>query len=310
MNTSKQVNAMIGLLGLLVLILGAYFVNEGNRQAEATDEIVERNVERGSNIFVNNCRGCHGVDGKGPEEGAIAPAINNPAFLILGEDNDFGVEATSAGVADGIRAFLRNTISCGRTGTFMPPWSQNFGGPLSDEQVNQVVILLTTPGAWEIEQELGAEHDAETGATRADILVADPSALSLTESNCGQYSALTALPFRTREDPRIAVATPAPGETATPTDGTPAGGGEPTVQGIPVADFFQASCAACHGADRAGITGLGLPLTPSALTQPDEFYFDTISNGRPGTVMPSWSANGLTDDEIHTLVTFLKTVEP
>jgi len=309
MNTSKQVNAMIGLLGLLVVILGAYFINEGNRQAEATDEIIERNIERGARLFVANCRGCHGVSGLGAGEGAIAPALNNPAFLIIPEDNDFGVEPTSQGVADGIKAFLRNTITCGRTGTFMPPWSQEFGGPLSDEQINQIVVLLTTPGGWDIEHEIGAEHDEETGDTPETILVTDPSTLSLTASNCGQYTAITALPFRTREDPRIAVATPAPGETATPGE-TPSGGGEPTVQGLPVADFFQASCSPCHGADRAGIPGLGLPLTPSALTQPDEFYFDTISNGRPGTVMPSWSANGLTDDEIHTLVTFLKTVEP
>ena len=83
-----------------------------------------------------------------------------------------------------------------------------------------------------------------------------------------------------------------------------------TQQGVPVADFFQATCAACHGADRAGIPGLGLPLTPDALTEPDDFYFNTIAEGRPGTVMPSWRANGLTDEEIQTLVEFITTVEP
>jgi len=217
MNTSKQVNAMIGLLGLLVLILGAYFVNESNRQAEATEEIVQRNIERGSNIFINNCRTCHGVEGKGPEEGAIAPAIHTDAFLILGADNEFGAPETPAGVADGIRAFLHNTIACGRTGTFMPTWAQEFGGPLSDEQINQVVTLLTTPGGWETALELGAEHDAETGATAADIIVTDPSSLSVTEKNCGQYTGQTAAPFRTRDPFAAAGGEATPTETAEPT---------------------------------------------------------------------------------------------
>lgn len=226
MNTSKQVNAMIGLLGLLVVILGAYFINEGTRQADATAEIVERDTERGSRIFINNCRGCHGVEGKGPEEGAIGPALNSAAFLILGEDNEFGVDATTQGVADGIRAFLGNTITCGRTGTFMPAWSQSFGGPLSDTQVLQVVTLLTTPGAWEIEHELGTEHDEETGDTAEDIIVTDPSTLSVTASNCGQYTSAAAAPFRTRDPFDTSGggdATPAPTEAPTAVGTAPAG---------------------------------------------------------------------------------------
>jgi mono/diheme cytochrome c family protein len=310
MNTSKQVNAMIGLLGLLLLMLGAYFVYESTRQAEADEHLTERNAERGARIFVNNCRSCHGMEGLGPEEGAIAPQLNTSAFLILDEDNEYGAEPTAQGEADGIRNFLRNTITCGRTGTFMPPWSEDHGGALSATRIDQVVTLITE-GRWDLVEEIGAEHDAETGDTAEEIVITDASTLSQTQSNCGQFNAVTALPFRTREDPRLVTAVP---DGETPPAGTPEPGGtEPaggSVQSVPVADFFQATCAACHGADRAGITGLGLPLTPDALTQPDEFYFDTIAEGRPGTVMPSWRANGLTDEEIQTLVEFITTVEP
>ena len=313
MNTSKQVNAMIGLLGLLLVILGGYFAYESTRQAHADEELTERNAERGARIFVSNCRTCHGMEGLGPDEGAIAPRLNNPAFLILDEDEaaEHGVEPTSQGIADGIRTFLFDTIACGRTGTFMPPWSQEHGGSLSETRIEQVVTLITE-GRWDLVEEYAAEHDEETGDTRETVLVTDPSTLSQTQSNCGQYNAVSALEFRTREDPRIPTTPPdggTPGATAEPGE-TPAGGEGGMVQGVPVADFFQATCAACHGADRAGIPGLGLPLTPDALTQPDEFYFNTIAEGRPGTVMPSWRANGLTDEEIQTLVEFITTVEP
>ena len=100
--------------------------------------------------------------------------------------------------------------------------------------------------------------------------------------------------------------TPAAGGEGGAPEGDPAAG---VVQGLPVGDFFQANCAVCHGADRAGITGLGLPLTPTALTQPDEFYHETIANGRAGTAMPAWSPQ-LSDEDISALVQFIKHVEP
>ncbi len=91
-------------------------------------------------------------------------------------------------------------------------------------------------------------------------------------------------------------------------DGGEATGAADTVQGEPVADFFAANCAVCHGQNREGLVGPA--LTPESLTEADEFYFETIRDGRPGTAMPSWAAAGLTDSDINALVTFITTVEP
>lgn len=38
---------------------------------------------------------------------------------------------------------VTNTIICGRVGTGMQPWSQAQGGPLSDEQIRQLTVLIT-----------------------------------------------------------------------------------------------------------------------------------------------------------------------
>ena len=81
-----------------------------------------------------------------------------------------------------------------------------------------------------------------------------------------------------------------------------------TVQGKEVARFYQLNCSSCHGLDQQGIVGPA--LTVAALTQDDQFYIDTIANGRPGTVMPSWTANGLTIPEIRALVHWLKEGAP
>jgi mono/diheme cytochrome c family protein len=318
MNTGKQVNAMIGLLALLVLVLGAYAINEGNRQAHEREHILEREIIRGSKIFVNNCRGCHGMEGKGSEEGAFAPQVHNDAFLIIDEHNqDF--EATPAGDAEKIRTFLRNTISCGRTGSPMPTWAERYGGPLSDTKINQLVLLLTTPGAWEVYNEISDEHleevypdihdrDEAFEKDRAATIVksSDVPTLTVTEANCGQYTGTTASEFRIRDPFVPKGATPAAGGGEPKTKAPPSG---PLVKGLAVADFFRANCAVCHGQNRQG--GVGPALTPQRLTNTDEFYANTIANGRPGTPMPAWRQTaGLTDEEIQNLVTFVKTTNP
>lgn len=44
---------------------------------------------------------------------------------------------------------LTNTITCGRVGTAMPAWSQVQGGPLSDEQIRQLMVLITE-NRWDL----------------------------------------------------------------------------------------------------------------------------------------------------------------
>ncbi|MSQ35956.1 MAG: c-type cytochrome [Dehalococcoidia bacterium] len=247
MNTSKQVNIMIGVLGLSVLMFGAYMLNEGNRQAEARTEITERVAERGARLFVNNCRNCHGMEG----EGHVGPPLNVKAFLILGEENQYGALPTSQGEVELVHNFLFNTISCGRTGTFMPTWAQRFGGSLSDTQVKQLVTMITE-GRWDLVKEIGAEHDyaqfkdtykgalpglsehariarIAAGEVPADvkekvskqILEQTPALLSAVTRNCGQFTSETGADVRNR-DPLSA--TPPP-TVASPTQ-APSGGGD------------------------------------------------------------------------------------
>ena len=49
------------------------------------------------------------------------------------------------------------------------------------------------------------------------------------------------------------------------------------------------------------------------MTESDDFYIDTITNGRTGTAMPAWGASAggtLTPEEVANMVAFLKNVEP
>ena len=76
MNTSKQVNLMIGLLFIAFLFFGAYIAREQLRAEEADVHQNEELVHRGAELYHNNCMSCHGLVG----EGNIGPALNSDFF--------------------------------------------------------------------------------------------------------------------------------------------------------------------------------------------------------------------------------------
>jgi len=305
MNTSKQVNVMIGLLFVAFMVFSAYIVTEPDRQATAREGQHETSVNRGAALYVANCRTCHGMVGLGGEEGALAPKLNSNAFLILGEDNEYGLPATPEGEARAIHDFVFNSIACGRVNSAMPVWSERYGGPMSETQIEYLVELITS-GEWDVVEHQGEVHDEETGDDASTIVMppAEAGTLALTTGNCGQYQGAVASEFRNRDPFADPNAPGTGGEPVIPDDPNAA----TEVQGVLVGTFYTNNCAVCHGPERQG--GVGPALTPDVLTQSDDFYHQTIAEGRPGTAMPSWTAAGLTDDEITNLVNFIKNVEP
>jgi mono/diheme cytochrome c family protein/plastocyanin len=156
-NTSKQVNVIIGLLFVGALATLLYYLWDGQRESNATERQMVENSERGGFLFARNCSSCHGLTGKGvTERGGLPGAVLNDEARRL----------TSAGPLAVEQARLRDTISCGRVGTLMPPWSQEQGGPLNDFQIDQLVALIT-----------GTMPPPEGVVTQDDIL-ADPNAIS------------------------------------------------------------------------------------------------------------------------------------
>ena len=75
-------------------------------------------------------------------------------------------------------------------------------------------------------------------------------------------------------------------------------------EGKAVDAAFRDSCSGCHGPNREGATGPA--LIPGRLGSDDDFYFDIIKAGRPGTVMPAWGPTGMTDEEIWALVGYIR----
>lgn len=83
---------------------------------------VEGDPNRGAVLFAENCAVCHGKKAEGRIGAPLAkdwPAIRTDLRL-------------------------RETISRGVTGSFMPAWSQANGGPLTDEEIADLVAYILT----------------------------------------------------------------------------------------------------------------------------------------------------------------------
>ncbi len=87
-------------------------------------------------FFATTCASCHGSTGQGT---AVAPALNQEAIRT----------------AD--TAWLIETISNGRSGTAMPAWSVEFGGPLTSEQIADMAAFLQA-GNWDKAAEIAADQ--------------------------------------------------------------------------------------------------------------------------------------------------------
>ncbi len=134
MNTSKQVNVMIGLMFVTLIGVLLYFIWDDVRAEDATEKQIAENAERGGRLFSLNCRRCHGMNGLGPLENVNLPGL--PLNLEANRPDELGELMNR-------QTRILDTIRCGRVGTLMPAWSENQGGFLNDFQIEQLVALIT-----------------------------------------------------------------------------------------------------------------------------------------------------------------------
>lgn len=149
MNEKKEnytAHIAAGLIITLLVIVGmaVYMLNEPERLAMAQEVFINEREERGQIIYEEQCSSCHGALG----EGGIGPALNDREKLKSTHDD-----------------VIFSVVRSGVPGTVMPAWSIDFGGPLTDEDVRDVVAYVR---AWEptapVIEDVVFEPDAAQGA--------------------------------------------------------------------------------------------------------------------------------------------------
>lgn len=151
-----QVKVAIGTIALMLtmVIFGYSALREPTRLDRFTAAELGRSIETGAHLYQANCSNCHGVNGlseecydlgSGEQIGCIGLVLNNRA-LLCGDTTDRMIAMNWEGTKEG---FIRSTISSGRPGTEMPTWSEQFGGPLRDDQVRNITQFVLN---WETEE--------------------------------------------------------------------------------------------------------------------------------------------------------------
>jgi mono/diheme cytochrome c family protein len=321
----------------LAIFIPAYWLPETQRQTAFQDKMDQASVERGKVIFQPpeqlppnadplqfkkvekslslgmGCANCHGGDASGGQNVFTDPVTGNKVVYKVPPLNNVFQRWDEDTV--------RFTIEQGRPGTDMPTWGVDYGGPMTEMMVNDVIAYLhSLPG-----NQPGAAPPLPASCSHLPKTSTTPSPTPSSGGNGGGGSA-----------------TPTPSQTEGPF-------GERKPQTKVSAQvmncgksIFMARCAVCHGPQGQGkqdtrevpLPGTGVPGVPLAkgpvwyqgmalwhgdvqhLTETEHFF--TIVNGRRFAFMPPWGEspaqgipvppNPLSDDQINAVMQYERTL--
>ena len=175
----KLVQITVGILAVIItfVILLVVGLNEPTRMATETASQKGKSIEEGALLFGEYCKGCHGPQAKGVE--GLCPPLNDPYF--------FNGRLKEIGYPGALSDYVKATISGGRLKSTrpekyagaMPPWSQDFGGPLRPDQVNNLVDYILN-----FEKTAGEELGMPTPTPVANDPVSRGKAIFLGKGTC------------------------------------------------------------------------------------------------------------------------------
>jgi mono/diheme cytochrome c family protein len=161
------------LMAITAVGLPLYWLNEPGRQSGAIENFDQTFINRGARLFAPtgdggyNCAGCHGAEGVGGQA---------PPFTLNDDKGEFVATVTWRAPALNTVLLryseeeLRQILVYGRPGTPMPAWGAEGGGPLTTQQIDELIaylgsIQLTSAEAQEeVEVALRAELGLGEGA--------------------------------------------------------------------------------------------------------------------------------------------------
>jgi mono/diheme cytochrome c family protein len=146
------------------LFFPVYWFFEPERMANRETQFHEQSVERGRKYFALHqdpktgaenfdaieCARCHGLNATGGNNEFLNPTTGQktlvqvpPLYTVFSK---FEANKDSLGfpVVKDARQFVTETIERGRPGTDMPTWGNKYGGPLTDQQIQDIVNWLET----------------------------------------------------------------------------------------------------------------------------------------------------------------------
>jgi mono/diheme cytochrome c family protein len=113
------------LMMALALVFPLYRLVEPANREQSREDQLRSLAEKGESLWGFNCASCHGLNG----EGGIGPALNSEQFLQAAVDDQISL-----------------LVAVGVPGSQMGAYSQDYGGPLTSEQIRAVTVYVRS---WE-----------------------------------------------------------------------------------------------------------------------------------------------------------------
>ncbi|HEY6533931.1 MAG TPA: cytochrome c [Acidimicrobiales bacterium] len=133
----------LGLVTLVVIAvaLPLYWLAEPGRQDDAIQGFENVFVSRGEELYVEgvNCAACHGPEGVG---GVASYTITDPSTGDFIEQVDWKAPALDTLLYRYTPEQVKFILNYGRGNTPMPAWGAPGGGPLTDQQLDDIVFYL------------------------------------------------------------------------------------------------------------------------------------------------------------------------
>ena len=170
-----------GLAGLVLVGVGlpAYWLAEPGRQEGAVEEFQRVAVSRGEELYTTGaqCNACHGPEGVG----GVAP------YTILDDDNEFVAQVNWVAPAlDNVmlrydEEEVYYVLEYGRPFSPMPAWGAGGGGPLTEQQLENIIAYLQS-----IQMSSGEAQEAAEGQLRTQLGLGEDEEIDYTDLETGE----------------------------------------------------------------------------------------------------------------------------
>jgi len=129
--------SLVSLAGI-ALVLPLYWLMEPARQENAAYSWVKRFESRGAKSYEEACSGCHGPNGVG---GVAAFTLANSEGQFVAQVQ-WKAPALTSVLSRFDESEVEHILNYGRPGSPMPAWGLPGGGPLTEQQVHQLIVYL------------------------------------------------------------------------------------------------------------------------------------------------------------------------
>lgn len=144
---TKKLDRTLGLglvaLGVIALTLPLYWLAEPGRQSDMVKHYEDVAIARGEEIYVAGaqCAGCHGPNAVG---GVASYTITDPATGAYVEQVQWKAPALNTVMYRYTPEQVKYILNYGRGYSPMPAWGAPGGGPLTEQEIDDVIAYLTS----------------------------------------------------------------------------------------------------------------------------------------------------------------------